>query len=179
MGRLKERKYSDVRPRGVAALVAAALLLASGAGTAVAGIPQDGAPAPTFSLELIANGQGTVSLDKYKGKGLYLNFFASWCQPCKAEVPSIVELSKEYAKRNVVVLGIDELESINAAKGFVAQFKMPYPIGVDDSGAIGASYGLIGMPLSVFIGPDGKVVKRVAGEMSPAQIKAGLDSIAR
>lgn len=179
MGRLKERKYSDVRPRGVAALVAAALLLASGAGTAVAGIPQDGAPAPTFSLELIANGQGTVSLDKYKGKGLYLNFFASWCQPCKAEVPSIVEFSKEYAKRNVVVLGIDELESINAAKGFVAQFKMPYPIGVDDSGAIGASYGLIGMPLSVFIGPDGKVVKRVAGEMSPAQIKAGLDSIAR
>jgi cytochrome c biogenesis protein CcmG/thiol:disulfide interchange protein DsbE len=179
MEEIKGRRYSDIRARGVAALVAASLLLGSGAAAAVAGIPQNGAPAPQFSLELIANGQGTVSLDKYKGKGLYLNFFASWCQPCKAEVPSIVQFSKQYAKRNVVVLGIDELESLNAAKGFVAQFKMPYPIGIDDSGAIGASYGLIGMPLSVFIGPDGKIVKRVAGEMSTAQIKAGLDSIAR
>ena len=176
---IKDRKYSDARMRGVGALVAASLLLAFGAGAAVAGIPQNGAPAPQFSLELIANGQGTVSLDKYKGKGLYLNFFASWCQPCKAEVPAIVGFSKQYSKRNVVVLGIDELESLNAAKGFVAQFKMPYPIGIDDSGAIGASYGLIGMPLSVFIGPDGKIVKRVSGEMSTAQIKAGLDSIAR
>src|SRR5215469_15805223 len=165
--------------RSIALSAAAALLLIGGADTANAAIPQTGAPAPQFSLELIANGQGTVSLDKYKGKGLYLNFFASWCQPCKAEVPSIIQFSKVYAKRNVVVLGIDELESVNAAKGFVAQFKMPYPIGIDDSGAIGASYGLIGMPLSVFIGPDGKVVKRVSGEMSTAQIKAGLDSIAR
>lgn len=164
--------------RGAIALAVALVMVAAGAGIATAGIPQPGTPAPPFSLELIANGQGTVTLDKYKGKGIYLNFFASWCQPCKAEVPSIVSFSKVYAKRNVVVLGIDELESVNAAKGFVTQFKMPYPIGLDDSGAIGASYGLIGMPLSVFIGPDGKVVKRVSGEMSTAQIKAGLDSIA-
>ena len=169
---------SGIRLRALLALVAAGVLLASGVATAYAGIPQSGAPAPQFSLELIANGQGTVSLDRFKGKGLYLNFFASWCQPCKAEVPSIVQFSKQYAKRNVVVLGIDELETLSAAKGFVAQFKMPYPIGIDDSGAIGASYGLIGMPLSVFIGPDGKIVKRVAGEMSTAQIKAGLESIA-
>lgn len=154
-------------------------LLVCGAGVAFAGIPQPGTQAPPFSLELIANGHGTVSLDKYKGKGIYINFFASWCQPCKAEVPYIVQYSKEYAKRDVVVLGVDELESVGAAKGFVTQFKMPYPIGLDDSGAIGASYGLIGMPLSVFIGADGKIVKRVAGEMSASQIKAGLDSIAR
>ena len=179
IARSKRAIQAHIRLRTLAASVAAGLLLASGMGTAFAGIPQTGSPAPQFSLELIANGQGTVSLDKYKGKGLYLNFFASWCQPCKAEVPSIVQFSKQYAKRNVVVLGIDELESLGAAKGFVAQFKMPYPIGIDDSGAIGASYGLIGMPLSVFIGPDGKIVKRVSGEMSTAQIKAGLDSIAR
>ena len=154
-------------------------MCATDGGTALAGIPQPGTPAPAFSLELIANGKGTVSLDKYKGKGLYLNFFASWCAPCKAEVPSIIQLSKTYAKRGVVVIGVDELESITAARGFVAQFKMPYPVGLDDSGAIGASYGLIGMPMSVFIGPDGKVVKRVAGEMSADQIKSALDSIAR
>ena len=179
MRREEESKGRNGTRSGAVAIAAALFMVVAGASIAAAGIPQPGAPAPAFSLQLIANGEGTVTLDKYKGKGVYMNFFASWCQPCKAEVPSIVQFSKAYAKRNVVVLGIDELESENAAKGFVTQFKMPYPIGLDDSGAIGASYGLIGMPLSVFIGPDGKIVKRVSGEMSTEQIKAGLDSIAR
>ena len=165
--------------RAAAGLTAALALVASCVASASASIPQTGAPAPSFSLELIANGHGTVSLDKYKGKGLYLNFFASWCVPCKAEVPSIAQLSKSYAKRGVVVLGVDELESVDAAKGFVARFRLPYAIGVDDSGALGASYGLIGLPLHVFIGPDGKIVLRRAGEMTEDQIRAGLDQIAR
>jgi thiol-disulfide isomerase/thioredoxin len=146
---------------------------------AAAAIPQPGAVAPNFSLELIANGKGTVSLDKYKGKGVYLNFFASWCVPCKAEVPSIAQLSKAFAKRGVVVIGVDELESPDAARGFVARFKLPYPIGLDDSGALGAAYGLIGMPLSVFIGRDGKIAMRRSGQLTEAQIRAGMDQIAR
>jgi thiol-disulfide isomerase/thioredoxin len=146
---------------------------------AAAAIPQPGAQAPNFSLELIANGQGTVSLDKYKGKGVYLNFFASWCVPCKAEVPSIAQLSKVYAKRGVVVIGVDELESPDAARSFVARFKLPYPVGLDDSGALGASYGIIGMPLSVFIGRDGKIAMRRSGQLTETQIRAGLDQIAR
>ena len=165
--------------RAAAGLAAAIALAASCVASASAAIPQTGAPAPNFSLELIANGQGTVSLDKFKGKGLYLNFFASWCVPCKAEVPSIARLSKSYAKRGVVVVGVDELESVDAAKGFGARFKLPYAIGMGDSGALGASYGLIGLPLHVFIGPDGKIVQRRAGEMSEDQIRAGLDQIAR
>jgi len=160
------------------ALLAAFALAICGVSVASASIPQTGAPAPNFSLELIANGQGTVSLDKYKGKGIYLNFFASWCVPCKAEVPSIAQLSKSYAKRGVVVLGVDELESVEAARGFVSRYKLPYPIGLDDSGALGASYGLIGLPLHVFIGPDGKIVARRSGEMSEDQIRAGMDQIA-
>ena len=153
-------------------------VLVAGLGAALAGIPQTGAPAPNFSLELIANGSGTVSLDKYHGRGVYLNFFASWCIPCKAEVPSISRLSKIYAKRGVVVVGVDELESLDAAKSFVARYKLPYPIGLD-SGALGASYGLIGLPLHVFIGPDGKIVARRSGEMSESEIRSSLDQIAR
>jgi thiol-disulfide isomerase/thioredoxin len=160
------------------ALVAAVALALCGVSAASASIPQTGAAAPKFSLELIANGSGTVTLDKYKGKGIYLNFFASWCVPCKAEVPSIARLSKAYAKRGVVVLGVDELESIEAARGFVTRYKLPYPIGLDDSGSLGASYGLIGLPLHVFIGADGKIVARRSGEMSEDQIRAGMDQIA-
>lgn len=146
---------------------------------ASANIPQPGAPAPNFSLELIANGHGNASLDAYRGKAVYLNFFASWCVPCKEEVPSIAAFAKAYAKRGVVVIGVDELESVAAARGFVTRYHLPYPIGLDDSGSLGASYGLIGLPLHVFIGTDGKIVARRSGEMTPDQIRAGLDQIAR
>jgi len=164
--------------RGLAVAVALAVAALCGAGAASAAIPQTGAPAPPFSLQLIANGQGSVTLDKYKGKGVYLNFFASWCVPCKAEVPSIAALSKTYAKRGVVVVGVDELESVDAARAFVARYKLPYPIGLDDSGTLGASYGLIGLPLHVFISADGKLVARRSGEMSEDQIRAGMEQIA-
>ena len=168
-----------MRLRSSLAASAAALAVCAAASTAIGGsIPQAGGPAPNFSLQLIANGSGTVTPGTYHGKGLYLNFFASWCIPCKEEVPWIATLSKQYAKRGVVVVGVDELESLSAAKGFVAKFKLPYPIGLDDSEAVGASYGLIGLPMHVFIGADGKLVKRVPGEMSQDQIRAALDQIA-
>jgi cytochrome c biogenesis protein CcmG/thiol:disulfide interchange protein DsbE len=164
-------------PQGIAGAIIVALLATIA--PAAAGIPQVGAPAPAFSIPAIANASGDLTLSRYAGKAIYLNFFASWCEPCKAEVPSIVQLSKEYAKRGVVVIGIDELESASAADGFVARFKLPYPIGLDDSGSVGGSYGLIGMPMHVFIGADGKLVLRRAGEMSADQIRAALDQIAR
>jgi thiol-disulfide isomerase/thioredoxin len=106
---------SKIKAAVAASVLCGAVCLASFV-PAAAGIPQPGSPAPNFSLELIANGQGTVSLDKFKGKGVYLNFFASWCVPCKAEVPTIAQLSKTYAKRGVAVIGVDELESPDAAR---------------------------------------------------------------
>jgi thiol-disulfide isomerase/thioredoxin len=141
-------------------------------------VPQTGQAAPNFSMGVVANGHGTFTLSKLKGRAVYLNFFASWCVPCKAELPSIARLAKKYAKKGVTVIGVDELESSEVTLKFTQQFKLPYEIGIDDSGSIGASYGLIGMPLHVFIGADGKVVSRRSGQMSEDQIRAGLDQIA-
>ena len=108
---------------GFITLVATGLVLA---GVASADAPpRAGAPAPAFSLPVVANGHGTLSLSSLKGHNVYLNFFASWCEPCKAEVPSIAELSKQYASRNVVVVGIDELEQAEAAKGFAERYHLP------------------------------------------------------
>jgi thiol-disulfide isomerase/thioredoxin len=168
--------------RAIVRVAAAAILgsfgLSSTAPAAMA-VPQTGQAAPNFSMGLIANGHGTFTLAKLKGRAIYLNFFASWCVPCKAELPSIAQLSKKYAKKGVTVVGVDELESTEVTLKFAQQFKLPYEIGIDDSGSIGASYGLIGMPLHVFIGADGKVVLRRAGQMNEDQIRAGLDQIAR
>jgi peroxiredoxin len=139
--------------------------------------PRAGAPAPAFSLPVVANGHGTVSLASLKGHNVYLNFFASWCEPCKAEAASIAELSKQYAAHNVVVVGIDELEQAEAAKGFAARYHLPYSIALDTSGDVGGSYGLLGLPLHVFISTDGTVAAYRVGEMSPTQIRTELQTL--
>ncbi|MDQ6781681.1 MAG: TlpA family protein disulfide reductase [Candidatus Eremiobacteraeota bacterium] len=156
------------------------LVMLSSAGIAAAAPPpQNGAAAPAFSLSLAANGRGSVSLRQLHGHAVYINFFATWCQPCKAEAPAIAHLAQEFAKHNVVVLGIDELETESAARGFALQYRLPYPIAVDGGGDVGGNYGLIGLPLHVFVGADGRVVMHREGEMTPAQIRAELLKIGR
>jgi thiol-disulfide isomerase/thioredoxin len=154
-----------------------ALLASLVAQTQAAAPPRAGSPAPAFSLPVIANGNGTLSLASLKGHGVYLNFFASWCEPCKAEVQYIGKLSKEYAKHNVVVVGVDELEPAEKAKQLAMQYRLPYRVALDDSGDVGGSYGLIGLPLSVFIAPNGTVASYHVGEMSESQIRTELQNL--
>lgn len=161
------------------------LALVAGCGVVLAAVqalaaapPHTGAPAPAFTLPLVVNGSGTVSLTSLKGHAVYLNFFASWCEPCKQEVPYIGKLSKQYARDNVIVVGIDELESADKAKQFAARYNLPYRVALDDSGDVGGAYGLIGLPLHVFIGSDGKVAAYRVGEMSETQINAELNALA-
>lgn len=160
---------------GFATLIATALLITARASADAP--PRAGAAAPAFSLPVVANGHGTVSLTSLKGHNVYLNFFASWCEPCKEEAPSIAQLSKQYAPHNVVVVGIDELEQADAAKNFAERYHLPYSIAVDTSGDVGGSYGLLGLPLHVFISADGKVEAYRVGELSPSQIKSQLQTL--
>jgi cytochrome c biogenesis protein CcmG, thiol:disulfide interchange protein DsbE len=159
------------------ALVAALGIVIASVQAFAAAPPRIGTTAPGFALPVVVNGKGTLSLASLKGHAVYLNFFASWCEPCKQEVPYIGKLSKHYAKDNVIVVGIDELESADKAKQFVAQYKLPYLVTLDNSGAVGGDYGLIGLPLHVFIAPDGKVSAYRVGEMSEAQINADLNAL--
>ena len=168
---------SSAKRAAVAAAAMAAIGLALMARSDADAPPRAGAPAPAFALPVVANGHGTLSLDSLKGRAVYLNFFASWCQPCKAEALSIAKLSKEYAAHNVVVVGIDELEQAQAVKVFAAHYQLPYIIALDNNGDVGGSYGLIGLPLHVFIEPNGTVAAYRVGELSESQIRAELRSL--
>ena len=159
-------------------LVAALAIVIAAVQALAAAPPRTGTQAPAFALPVVVNGKGTLSLASLKGHAVYLNFFASWCEPCKEEVPYIGKLSKQYAKDNIIVVGIDELESADKAKQFAAQYKLPYLVTLDNSGDVGGDYGLIGLPLHVFIAPDGKVAAYRVGEMSEAQINADLNELA-
>jgi cytochrome c biogenesis protein CcmG/thiol:disulfide interchange protein DsbE len=137
-------------------------------------IPQVGRPAPAFSLPS-PDGKRTITLDSLRGKPVYVNFFASWCGPCNIEAPSIGKLRARYAKSGLQVVGIDELDGADQAVPFEKKNGNPYGIlAIDNSGALGKQYNIVAMPVHVFIDRHGVVTTYRLGEMTPAEIEAGI-----
>ena len=157
------------------ALVALALaLLLAALPAAAAAPPHSGTPAPPFKLKTI-DGK-PLSLEQYKGKPVYLDFFASWCAPCRDETPGIIKLSKQYAKRGLVVVGLNDQEINDRATGFRDDFKIKFPIAIADQKTIDG-YGVIALPVHVFIDRKGIIKTYRLGEMSYDEIDTAIKSI--
>jgi len=131
-------------------------------------------PAPDWTQPLSTG--GTLTLSSLRGKPVYLNFFATWCPPCKDEAPFINKMQQQYASRGLHVVGVDELESAAQAESFRKQFHLVYPA-VVDGGTLQGQYLVNGLPVHVFIGRDGVIRKMVAGEMAHAEIQKAVQSI--
>ena len=130
-------------------------------GMAGDGAPPVGRPAPEFSLALIDG--GTLSSRSLKGKPVLLNFWASWCVPCREETPMLVRLHKIYGPRGVEFVGIDAEDRLADARRFIAQYHVDYALArLDDERVIDA-YAVPGLPTTVFIGADGIVAGKVVG----------------
>ncbi|MDQ2680191.1 MAG: TlpA family protein disulfide reductase [Candidatus Eremiobacteraeota bacterium] len=150
-------------------------LAATLGGSALAGgPPQVGQPAPGFTAPLASG--GNLSLSSLRGKAVYLNFFASWCPPCNEEAPDVNALQKKYAKRGLVVVGVDELENAAKANGFLKKYGLVYKA-VVDSGTLRDEYGTNALPVHVFISRNGKVKLYREGEMSKTEIESAIKSI--
>ena len=144
-------------------------------GSPALAVPRPGDAAPPFSLAT-TDGR-TLSPAALKGKPAYLNFFATWCGPCRVETPSIVGLSKKYGAR-LRVVGIDVGESASRANGFRTDFKIPYELAVDPDTTMRASYGAgLFFPIHVFVDAKGIVRTFHPGEMSAAEIEAAIKTI--
>ena len=139
-----------------------------------AAAPHAGQAAPPFKATTL-DGK-TLRLSSYKGKAVYLDFFASWCAPCREETPAVVNFSKQYAKAGLVVVGLDDNESSDRATGFRDNFKIPFPVVIADQKLLD-SYGVIALPVHVFIDRSGNVKIYRLGEMSPAQIQGAIKQI--
>jgi peroxiredoxin len=106
-----------------------------------------------------------VTLSTYKGKVILLDFWATWCGPCKVEIPGFIDLYNRYQSRGFVVLGFSVDDPIAKLKPYVAQMKMNYPVLIGDGrDDVQEAFGpLIGLPTSFLIGRDGKICKRHTG----------------
>ncbi len=160
--------------RPLAFLLTLAFALSLGGRAFAGGPPQAGQSAPDFTAPL--SGGGNLKLSSLRGKAVYLNFFASWCPPCNEEAPDVNALQKKYAKRGLVVVGVDELESAAKANDFLKKYGLVYKA-VVDGGALRDEYGTNALPVHVFVARNGKVKLYREGEMSKAEIEAAIKSI--
>ena len=138
------------------------------------GLAEVGKPAPDFALVRL-DGSPT-SLARYEGRPLWLNFWASWCGPCKAEFPDIERMYLRYAKSGLVVLGVDQEETAAKVKSFARERGATFPL-VIDQGAGTLTYAVAALPMSVFIDAGGIVRFVYNGQMSPQDMQNALDTI--
>ena len=122
-----------------------------------------------------------VKLAAFKGKPIVVNFWATWCGPCRAEIPSLVELQTKYSAEGteVVILGVSVDDPVDKLKPYAAMMKMNYPVLVgngreDVQDAFGPLWGI---PVTVFIGRDGKIAKKHSGIASKEQFEQEIKAL--
>ncbi|GAB4397655.1 MAG: TlpA disulfide reductase family protein [Anaerolineales bacterium] len=140
--------------------------------------PQVGFAAPEFTLTTL---QGdSLTLSDLRGQAVLLNVWASWCPPCRAEMPAMQQVYAEYAERGFTVLAINltAQDSRSAAAAFVAENGLTFPILLDESGSVANAYRAASLPTSFFIRPDGIIEEVIiGGPMAEALLRTRIERI--
>jgi cytochrome c biogenesis protein CcmG, thiol:disulfide interchange protein DsbE len=180
-----------LRAAGILAAAAFVALLAYGLTTKATNSTIDDAlsrgesvAAPGFSLSALADGRasgpawqkaasdGRVSLGELRGTPLVVNFWASWCAPCRAEAKVLERAHKR--QQGVLFLGLDTQDAREDARDFIAQFGLTFPHVRDPGNDTQRDWGVTGLPETYFIGADGRVVGHVIGTVDDAQLRDGI-----
>ena len=156
-----------MRNRIVAAIAALAIAVPALAGSV-------GAPAPQF--DLAAQGGKDVSLAQFKGQVVMINFWASWCGPCRQEMPLLENIYKKYGKLGFTMLGVNVEPDSNAAIDWLKQTPVSFPILFDKDSKVSKLYDVTGMPSTVIIDRAGKV-RMLHHGYKPGDENEYLDSI--
>lgn len=122
--------------------------------------------APDFTLPLLDGGQ--LRLSSYRGKVVLLDFWATWCVPCREETPHFVELQKKYGDRGLQIIGVSMDDSPDPVHPFYQQFHMNYPV-VMGTADVGSAYGgVLGLPIAFLIDRDGRIYAKHMGATDAA-----------
>lgn len=137
-----------------------------------------GDSALAFTLKTLDG--NSVSLSDFKGHPVVINFWASWCPPCRDEMPVLVEAYRAHKDSGLIILAVngrDQETSLRPVRRFVAEFQMPFPVLLDEHGDLRKRYKLRGLPTSVFIGADGLMRGLIIGPFTPATFETRLNEI--
>ena len=182
-GAMGEVWRSARRHKIVSALVALAVagsltaiaLASSASGQAAKPVSQAAAAFSLPALGQSARGQSGphVALDGYQGKPLIVNFFASWCGPCKKETPLLATFYRtEHGK--VAIVGLDENDARANAMSFTRSYGVGYPVGFDPTAIAATAYGVIALPQTFFLNAKHHIVDRIFGAVTLAQLSQGI-----
>lgn len=172
------RSWQLVRIGTVAALVVLVAVLAMG----FRRDPEDirtgtvGHPAPAFDLERL-DAPGRIALADLRGKVVVVNFFASWCVPCKEEAPALVRAWERYRASGVVLVGIVYQDTPDAATAFHERMGQTWPIGYDDTGRTALRFGVFGVPETYFIDREGVIRGRHIGPIDEETLIRGIEAL--
>ncbi len=131
---------------------------------------QPGDAVPTTTLPQL-EGNGSESLADYKGKWVLVNFWASWCIPCRAEAPALEEFQRQHGGPRFTVLGIDTQDLSGDARAFVERYGLSYPQLRDGNGDNADEYGTTGVPENFLVDPTGKVRLVVPGPIGEDNLR--------
>ena len=132
-------------------------------------------PAPEFVKEGL-DGE-VVSLSGLRGKVVMLDFWSSWCPPCRKEAPALAQVYREYQDRNVEFVGLAIWDRQGKVDDYVQEFGVSYPNLIDDKGQIAIDYGVRGIPEKFFIDADGNLVRKFVGPMDEDDLRTALDAL--
>lgn len=133
---------------------------------------EPGRAAPNFTLETLEGGASTLT--DWRGSYVLLNFWASWCGPCRGETPELEALWAEHGD-SLTLVGVNIQETTGNAQEFVSDFDLTYPIVLDRDGEVTLAYRAKQPPTSVLVGPDGTVLKLYFGRLSSEELDALAD----
>ena len=143
--------------------------------TGLSGITMVNRPAPNFTLTTF---KGTkISLEDLRGKPVVINFWASWCPPCRIEAPLLERTWRAYKDRGVVFIGVDIQDREEDALAYIREFDITYPNGPDPNGEITIDYGVSGLPVTFFVSRTGEIVRRWVGAIERSVLISSIEEI--
>ncbi|NNJ09983.1 redoxin domain-containing protein [Chloroflexales bacterium ZM16-3] len=191
--RASARRQITPRERMVAvigSLVALALVAAiwvfTGRNAAVQGQPMGevNRPAPSFSLQTLTG--DTVSLSAYQGQVVLVNFWGTWCEPCKRELPALQAASERYSDKGLTIIGVNLTDdeklqgnSEDDIRAFITQFNLTYPIALDRDGSVTDAFRVFPLPTSFFIDAQGRIRYVHVGELTLDDVTARFTELQR
>lgn len=185
LDKIRKNKKDRIRNRLIFRSVVLAILVAAIVFALVTNLKQDktfykvGDEAPDFKLEQISNNNESkeIRLSDYKGKGVMLNFWATYCKPCEAEMPYMEKLYPDYKEKGIEILAVNLQEAPIVVNRFIDEYDLTFPIPHDSSGQVRDLYKVGNIPSTIFINPDGIIEEKVEGALTLERLEEYFEQI--